>query len=216
MEADITIIAPDDFEEGRQGAWMQVNSGGRFFPMDPRLGEIKANDIANGLALTCRYGGQGDVNRFYSVAEHSVLMTDYACYDKQPVETQLCCLLHDASEAYAGDVIRSMKLALGESYSKVEDHIQLIILLKYGISNSVWERNRAYVKELDCRIVPLEKRALFGDRAQGWAFDTFEPLKGITIRNWYPQQAKLEFEYWLQCLCRELGMDIEGHEINGY
>lgn len=183
--------------------------------MDPQIGEVRSNDIANGLSLTCRYGGQGDANRYYSVAEHCVLMTDWTRNDGASHERQLCVLLHDASEAYAGDVIRAMKVALGDSYKRVEDRIQETILLKYGVGSEVWEQHKDYVKELDCRIVPDEKRNLFGERAQGWAFDTFEPL-GVDIKNWYPGQAKAEFEDRLARLCYELDMDYEGHDLYGH
>jgi hypothetical protein len=48
---------------------MQLSSGGRFWPLDPRQEDIHIEDIANGLALDCRYAGQCKIDSFYSVAE---------------------------------------------------------------------------------------------------------------------------------------------------
>jgi hypothetical protein len=59
--------------------WLQTNSGGRFYPFNPRVEDVNIADIAHALSLLCRYGGH--VDRFYSVAEHCVLMADWVLHE---------------------------------------------------------------------------------------------------------------------------------------
>lgn len=63
----------------RRGDWMQTFSGIQFYPLDPRVEDVRIEDIARALAMQCRYNGH--VTRFYSVAEHSVrvAMLAFAC-----------------------------------------------------------------------------------------------------------------------------------------
>jgi hypothetical protein len=68
-------------------------------------------DIAHGLAMTSRYGGQAD--KFYSVAQHSVYCYDMA--NQQGLSSELIkeSLLHDSVEAYLGaDFPRPWKMAV--------------------------------------------------------------------------------------------------------
>ena len=111
----------DDIVEGRRGMWMHTSLGGRFWPGDPRPEEVFMSDIANGLAMTCRFNGQCE--GFYSVAQHSVLVADAVrdfrypgCDGKRDWERRLpaaypIALLHDSAEAYISDVGRPVNRA---------------------------------------------------------------------------------------------------------
>ena len=185
-----------DVVEGRVGEWMQVASGRKFFPQDPRPEEIKINDIANGLALTCRYGGQGNVDKFYSVAEHSLLMARYTLQNRSGnsynmLSLALAVLMHDAAEAYAGDLIRSIKSAVRDAYAPLEDNIQEVILKKYGLLQFSlnWAQT---IKEIDNRIVVNEKAVLFNS-PQDWAADTLVALPRVEIKCYDPPTAKKMF-----------------------
>lgn len=89
----------------RSGDWIQTATGGQFWPMDPQPDEIDINDIAHALAMLCRFGGH--CLRFYSVAEHSVLLSHAV-----PPEHALWALLHDATEGYLVDMPRPIKAFL--------------------------------------------------------------------------------------------------------
>ena len=197
------MMSAPNLVEGRIGEWMQVASGGKFFPQDPRPEEINIDDIANGLALTCRYGGQGDINKFYSVAEHSMLMAKYTFEHtihptlflegrKIKILLTLVILLHDAAEAYVGDLIRSVKSAVRNTYGPLEDNIQSVILNKYGLFEAALNFSDE-VKEIDNRIVVNEKSALFNSPLV-WASDTLEPLPDVKIHCYDPPTAK---KMWL-------------------
>lgn len=92
-------------EQPRDGDWIATYTGRKFWVMDPRMEEVHIHDIAHGLALTCRFGGQ--CHEYYSVAQHSVLVSQ----NVEP-EFALLALLHDAAEAYVGDVVNPLKREL--------------------------------------------------------------------------------------------------------
>ena len=77
----------------RRGGWIQTYTGRQFWPLDPRIEDIDIHDIAHALSHQCRYSGH--CLRFYSVAEHSVLLSHHVAG-----EHMLWALLHDAWEAY--------------------------------------------------------------------------------------------------------------------
>lgn len=56
--------------------YMTTYTGLRFYPFHPRREDVRIEDIAHHLALTCRWSGA--VREFYSVAQHSVLVAERA------------------------------------------------------------------------------------------------------------------------------------------
>lgn len=202
----------DDVQDGRKGEWQQTSLGGRFYPSDPRPEEVFISDIANGLALDCRYAGQGMVTRFYSVAEHSVHMARYARRAGWRSCDILATLLHDAPEAFLNDLPRAVKHAVGGSYEHLEEIVQAAIDVKYGLT--IWRRRCATaIKTLDRRMVPLEKEAIMR-RPQHWAYDQFPPLEGVQIMCWSPAEAKRQFLYEFVVLAQELGLFQEEIEYD--
>ena len=89
-------------------------------------GSLDIKDIAHALSLICR--GNGHVQHFYSVAQHSLACAKEAKVRGYRKEIILGCLLHDASEAYLSDVTRPIKKEL-TYYLEVEDVLQ----------NSIWK-----------------------------------------------------------------------------
>lgn len=92
----------DDAGQWHRGSWMQTYTGRRLFPMDPSPADVDIIDIAHALSMQCRYNGH--VRRFMSVAEHCVLISENV-----PAQDALWGLLHDATEAYVGDMIRPLR-----------------------------------------------------------------------------------------------------------
>lgn len=101
-------------------------ASGRFFDLlRPEEYEYDIEEIALALSNLCRYTGH--VNRFYSVAEHSVLVSRLV-----PDKLALAGLLHDASEAFVGDVSSPLKKLIPE-YKKIEEKIQHAISDHFGL-----------------------------------------------------------------------------------
>lgn len=99
---------------------------GRFFDLlRPEEYEFDIEEIGYALSNLCRYTGH--VNGFYSVAEHSVLVSRLV-----PEKLALTGLLHDASEAFMGDVSSPLKKLLPE-YKRIEDRVQNAIAAHFGL-----------------------------------------------------------------------------------
>ena len=80
---------------------------------------MSIEDIAHGLAFQCRFNGQ--TGTFYSVAQHSLMVMSLV-----PEELQFAALLHDAAEAYLGDMVKPLKNLFPEC-SRIEAHVMSII-----------------------------------------------------------------------------------------
>jgi len=100
-------------------------SGKWFDILNPEEYEYDVEEMATALSNLCRYTGH--VNKFYSVAEHSVLVSRIV-----PVSLRLPALLHDASEAYLGDVASPLKKLLPE-YRAIEERVQAAIFKYFGL-----------------------------------------------------------------------------------
>jgi hypothetical protein len=161
-----------------RGDWMQTYSGRAFYQLDAHVEDIHAIDIGHALSMLCRYGGH--VRRFYSVAEHCVLMS----YAVAP-ENALWALLHDATEAYMGDLIRPLK-GMMPTYREAEDRLMGVICKRFDLPPD----RPAEVKAADNRILRDERAALLGVPPQPWASIEGVPALGVVIHGWTPGRAK--------------------------
>lgn len=171
-------------DSDRFGDWMQTYTGRRFWPLDPRTEEVFIEDIAHALSLQCRYAGH--CLRFYSVAEHSVLLAEWLQANGYDRETCLWGLLHDAGEAYVLDMIRPLKRSIPE-FSRVEQRVLNVVTARYQL----YPHPPEIVKEVDNRILVDEKAQ---NMAPGlvWGIDSLEAL-GVSLQFWNPGQAEHNF-----------------------
>lgn len=109
-----------------RGHFIGLSHGRRFYPLDARPEDIEIRDIAAFLSKVCRYGGH--CREFYSVAQHSVLVSHVV-----PAPLALWGLLHDAAEAYIGDLVRPLKIVI-PGYKPIEDGIMRAICERFGLS----------------------------------------------------------------------------------
>ncbi len=171
----------------RRGDWIQTAMGRKFWPMDPRPDEVHLDDIAHALALTCRFGGH--CLRFYSVAEHSVLLARLCS-----PEAALWGLLHDASEAYLVDVPRPVKRYL-PGYKETERSIEVAIAARFGLPSDM----PGEVKALDNAMLGAEQLQVMAPPPETWAA-MGEPAR-INLEFWGPEQARREFLTMFDALC---------------
>lgn len=162
----------------RQGDWLQTFTGIQFWPLDPRPEEVSLYDIAHALAMSCRYNGH--CSRFYSIAEHSVLISKSVS-----PENALAGLLHDAAEAYLGDMARPLKRFVPD-YGIAEKRVEEAIFTRFGL-----EGVPAEVHEADWRILVDERDQLMGTPPAPWSVP--EEGLGVRINCWSPEQARAEF-----------------------
>lgn len=133
--------------------FFNTSSGKKISLHDPQEKDITIQDIAHALSHICRFGGH--TKEFYSVAQHSLLVMYLA-----PDELKFPALMHDAAEAYCHDIIKPLKVMLGQSYAEVEKRFEVVIAKKYFL---LPEHLKA-VKIFDMQALEIEhKRLIIGD-----------------------------------------------------
>ncbi len=143
----------------KPGFAIQTLAGHAFDPKNVSIDKISINDIAHALSNLCRYAGH--CRKFYCVAEHSVL-TYRIAKELWPddLEAQWAALLHDATEAYVGDVPSPLKVLL-PNYVEIEDSLARKIARVFKIRNT--KDIRAKVKRVDMAALATEAPNLFED-----------------------------------------------------
>lgn len=145
-------------ENNNRGPYIQAKSC-KFYPFDPKPEEIFIEDIAHALSNICRYNGH--TKEFYSVAQHSVLVSKYC----KP-EHALHGLLHDAAEAYVGDMVRPIKNMNNMSFFReTEDRICETIFNKFHLTYPYPED----IKLADDMVLAIETRCVL-DNIPDWAY----------------------------------------------
>lgn len=183
----------------RKGGHFKTFTGRRVYPLDLRPEDIDPVDIAHHLAMICRFGG--GVKHHYSVAQHSFLMAVTARNDSTK-ELVAHALLHDAAEAYLGDVIRPLKrCAEFAAYRDAEEQAMCAIADRFGLPHGFEKSSK--IKHLDNLILAAEKR----DLTVPWADDEElpDPRDVLRIGELSPSAAKARWLGWFS-LCVEKGL----------
>ena len=142
-------------------------TGRKLSLINPQPDDIYVEDIAHHLSLICRFNGACHVH--YSVAQHSILVAN--CVSK---ENELWGLLHDAAEAYIGDLVKPAKHLYGMfSYRIIENAILECVAEKFNLPKAI----PTEVIYADNAALFTEARALGVDYS-GWSDPIFtvEPI----------------------------------------
>lgn len=129
---------------------------GWFYPFDPRPEEVDLGVIATGLSRINRFNGH--TTQPYSVAEHSIhcAMRGWSTSDT----LAKACLLHDAAEAYLGDLVRPVKRAM-PNFDVFEERVMVAICERFHlpVGGDLW----AAVRDIDDAVLAAEREALLPD-----------------------------------------------------
>lgn len=139
-----------------------TNSGLVFDFINPTEEMIDIEDVAHALSQLCRFTGHCD--RFYSVAEHSLIG---ALFFMERGEDELAFefLMHDAHEAYVGDLSTNLK-KLCPDFKVVEERVDKIIRTKYNMAETM----PSEIKQMDIRMLATEKANLLDNHSESdWA-----------------------------------------------
>ena len=182
-------VAPD-------GHWIETANGRKVELLRCAPERIEIADIAHSLARTCRFVGHTE--NFYSVAEHSILGSILI---EEPYK--LAFLLHDAHEAYIGDLSRPLKRIIQGFYpeennaviKKVQQRFDALIYNKFypNIMNLGYDRIGEYyykIKDFDNAILQVEART-FGFDVDTWNLD--EIVSQIDIIEFQDLLEQLNF-----------------------
>lgn len=160
------------------GPTILLGSGHYFDFLDPAGSRFTLLDIARGLGNACRFAGQCD--RFYSVAEHS-----WHASWLVPQPLAFAALMHDATEAFIGDMTRPLK-SLMPAYKQIEQDIADVIAHRFLLGNQC---EHPLVKRADLQLLAAEQQEMMPRHD-----DTWSCLEGITVpaidwKHWSPVDA---------------------------
>lgn len=141
---------------------IQLVSGEMFDFTNPDPKVITIEVIAHALANQCRFNGH--CREFYSVAQHSCLVSEAVL-----PEFAKEALLHDAAEAFMGDMVRPLKALLPE-YRAYENIVEQVIAEKFGLPFPM----SPVIKVADLVLLATEQRDLLSIGVSPWA-----SLKGV-------------------------------------
>ena len=171
--------------------WIQTISGGKLDFQSPDPADIHLTDIATVLSRIPRFAGHTvDV---YTVAQHSLLVSQ-----NLPPEWQLAGLLHDAHEAYVGDLPSPLK-RFCPGYKLIEDRVQRAIEEKFGLP--AMSLRVGPVRQMDLVVLATEKRDLLLPEPEQW--DPLpEPLAEKISANGNSVDLAKDFVYVAQHLMK--------------
>lgn len=147
-------------------------------PLNMTADDIDITDIAHALSLQCRYNGH--CYGHLSVARHSIWVANRLAKEGWP-RLQLWGLLHDAAEAYLGDLIRPLKHSdFAAEYRRLEEKAEQAIADKFRLP---WPMPKP-VKDADIHVgVQIEMPYPNGKR---WTWDHS------------PKEDEADFMFWFK------------------
>ena len=197
--------------------WIQTHTGVAFDLIEPTVEMVNIGDIAHALSHLCRYTGHSAgfysvAEHSIEVAKLALEMRDpdSAQVDLASVATDMFGaqfgavarralrqmalplarwgLLHDAAEAYVGDVSAPLKSQL-PAYNRIEKRVALTVFSRFGLE---LDRVPEAIKHMDLVMLMSEAKAMLGPAPMKWQVDA-EPLRKWKPRYLTPAQAKAEF-----------------------
>lgn len=164
-----------------RGVWTQTRTGRAFYPQNPLPEDVCIEDIAHALGNLCRFSGH--TKRFYSVAEHSVIVSQHV-----PPEHALQALLHDATEAYLVDIPKPIKGLLG-GYAELENKVWAAVAEHFKVPFEM----HPTVHHADVAVLLAEKDQLLGPSPRQWYETDIKPANTGELACYPPREAKYFF-----------------------
>jgi 5'-deoxynucleotidase YfbR-like HD superfamily hydrolase len=193
-----------------RGPLKQMHSGHMVYILDLRPEDVDPSDIAHHLAIFNRW--TGGTRMPMSVAQHSLLVCEEAMAMADHPLTPIYALLHDAAEAYMGDICRPVKAALAQLapgvLEGIEAGIDAAIFTRFGLPPVMPEAIAALVKLADNIVTSTEGRDMLpqtlpGEPGADWRVYMPEPRRE-RIEPMYWRVAKQEFRRRLDELLEEV------------
>ena len=191
-----------------EDAWIQTFSGQKLFLCHPDPKSILIGDIAHALSNQCRFGGS--CSSFYSVAQHCSLvydlglpvveqslrrvklagtLSDFALI-RQHQDSMLALLLHDAAEAYLGDISRPLRTLLPK-YNEIEANMINVIFNVFGLHP--YDSYKETIELVDDLALKIEAQSLMPSKLlKEWGYDINDSAL-LDIVPYTPERARNAF-----------------------
>jgi len=159
---------------------IETASGLIYDYADPKPSQVCLADVAHGLGNTCRFGGH--TSKFYSVAQHCVLVSEILEAWDQDLDVVVAGLFHDAHEAYLGDLPKPLKSQIGPEYERLAEAADEVIFESLNIDLGALSHET--VKEADNRALVAEARLLMPSEGLTRDLDELGKLPdGVAVRT---------------------------------
>jgi len=165
-----------DYKRGE----MNTVSGTILNLKHPEPAMITIYDIAIGLSRQVRWAGQ--TYHPINVAQHSVLVCALA-----PKAHKAAALLHDAAEAYLGDVCKPVKHLIGKKFARLEDRLLRAVFERFSLPYGQLE----LIKPYDLKVMELEHQALYKGNWNN--LNALQMEAGLPVGLWSEETAQIEF-----------------------
>ncbi len=179
--------------------WIQTHTGRLFDLLAPTPEMVCVEDVAHALSQICRYTGH--TRTHYSVAQHCVLASIVVADELGRPDAALAALLHDAAEAYVGDVSAPLKAAMRTvercrgiyvprtAYGEIEERVQAAVQRALGRPHALEVDD--VVKRADLMLLAAESTVLLGPPPREWHLP--EAPARIEIVPWPAEVAERMF-----------------------
>lgn len=191
-----------------------THSGRHVDLLHPQAGSIDLADIAIALSRIPRFNGH--TRTVWSVASHSLLVAELL--NRQlapgaPPALQMAALLHDAHEAYTGDVARPVQQAINIGTIPplliIQDLLDQVIARAFGIDPELFQHEA--VVAADELALAIEARMLMHPDACTWPGLRPMPDPPVPIYFRTAAEAELDFLHNANLLLEATRPTPEGH-----
>jgi uncharacterized protein len=166
---------------------IKVSAGHYVDLANPDPATIEIDSIASALAKICRFGGHSP--KFYSVAEHCIHATNLAVASGVTGEALLAVFLHDAAEAYIGDVVKPLKWIMID-YMVTEQRIEGAIEEAFSVD---FELHKDVIKRFDRAMLRAEKLGMWPGDSEMWSGFADAEAFDVPLAFWSPEEAENHF-----------------------
>lgn len=158
---------PAEVQTDSSDPWIRLIDGSAYHFRKPNPAMLDIHHIATPLSKICRFGGHLRGDAFYSVAEHSVKVANivfnlarfnFCSTLAEDLQLQFDGLMHDAHEAFVGDVTTPLKHMLGDNFRAIEESVERVISQAFG--NTPAKARNPLIKEADIMAYLIERDAL--------------------------------------------------------
>lgn len=166
---------------------IKVAAGHYIDLVNPDPDSIEIKSIAAALSKICRFGGH--CPKFYSVAEHCIHATEMAYHEGYTDDALAAVFLHDAAEAYIGDMVKPLKVTMPQ-YAEAEKRMEAAIQAAFNVDFLKWAD---VIKRFDRAMLKAEKVTMWPEDTEKWAgFGEVED-RVVQFQFWDPVQAESQF-----------------------
>ncbi len=174
--------------------WILTATGQELDLVYAKPAHMNLPDVSHALAQINRFTGAA--RRPYSVAEHSLLVLDILQHLFAPasVHARLAALMHDAHEAYCGDMSSPMKAAVGDGWKVLEHRLERALRSAWGLHTAAYDHGD-HIRQADLIALATERAQLMPPGASLWpCLVHVQPVTWVDLMS--PDRCKADWMDW--------------------